>query len=193
MSLNEAQRRQLLELAKASIEHGLKTGKPLKINLADYLAEFQAHRASFVTLHLYHKLRGCMGVVEAIRSLAEDIAQNAFAAAFQDTRFPPLAAHELKDLEIHLSLLTPAEPMSFTSEQDLLGQLRPGLDGLILQEGHQRGTFLPSVWETLPTPKQFLSHLKQKAGLPPDYWSDSIRIYRYRTECISDLQRFYSV
>ena len=193
MSLNEAQRRQLLELAKASIEHGLKTGKPLKINLADYLAEFQAYRASFVTLHLNHKLRGCMGVVEAIRSLAEDIAQNAFAAAFQDTRFPPLAAHELKDLEIHLSLLTPAEPMSFTSEQDLLGQLRPGLDGLILQEGHQLGTFLPSVWETLTTPKLFLSHLKQKAGLPPDYWSDSIRIYRYRTECISDLQRFYSV
>lgn len=184
MSLNEAQRLHLLELAKASIQHGLQTGKPLKIKLADYPSELQAQRASFVTLHINHKLRGCMGVVEAIRPLAEDIAQNAYAAAFKDSRLPPLAAHELKDLEIDLSLLTPTEPMSFTSEQDLLSQLRPGLDGLVLQEGHCRGTFLPSVWDSLPKPKEFLNHLKQKAGLPPDYWSDTIRICRYGTEYI---------
>ena len=184
MSLAETQRQQLLDLAKASIQYGLQTGKPLKTKLSDYPSELQEQRASFVTLHINHKLRGCMGVVEAIRPLAEDIAENAYAAAFKDTRFPPLAVHELKDLEIHLSLLTPAEPMLFTSEQDLLGQLRPGLDGLVLQEGHRRGTFLPSVWETLQTPKQFLSHLKQKAGLPSDYWSDTIRIRRYRTEYI---------
>lgn len=184
MSLAETQRQQLLGLANASIQHGLQIGKPLKIKLADYPSELQKHRASFVTLHINHQLRGCMGVVEAIRPLAEDIAENAYAAAFKDTRFPPLETYELKDLEIHLSLLTPAEPMLFTSEQDLLGQLRPGLDGLVLQEGHRRGTFLPSVWETLQTPKLFLGHLKQKAGLPSDYWSDTIRIRRYRTEYI---------
>ena len=184
MSLNEAERRQLLELAKASIQHGLQTGKPLQIDISDYPAGLQNHRASFVTLHKNHELRGCIGKLEAIRPLAEDIAENAYAAAFKDSRFPPLEAHELKDLEIHLSILTPAEPISFVSEQDLLAQLQPGIDGLILQEGHRRGTFLPSVWETLPTPKQFLQHLKQKVGLPSDYWSDRLRMYRYRTEVI---------
>jgi uncharacterized protein len=185
MSLSEAQRQQLLELAKASIQHGLQTGKPLKIKLADYPAELQEYRATFVTLHVNRQLRGCIGVLEAVRPLAEDIAENAYSAAFKDSRFPPLEAHELKDLEIHLSILTPAEPMSFTTEQDLVSQLQPSVDGLILKEGHRRGTFLPSVWETLPRREQFLRHLKQKAGLPPDYWSDNIRIYRYHTESIS--------
>lgn len=186
MSLNKEHQQRLLELAKSSIQHGLQTGKPLKINLADYPAELLEPRATFVTLHKNRQLRGCIGVLEAIRLLAEDIAENAFSAAFKDSRFPPLEAQEFKDLEIHLSLLTSAEPIPFTSEQDLVAQLLPGIDGLILQEGHRRGTFLPSVWETLPKPRQFLSHLKQKAGLPPDYWSDRIRIFRYRTETISN-------
>jgi AmmeMemoRadiSam system protein A len=184
MSLNKGHQQQLPELAKASIRHGLQTGKPLKINLADYPAELTELRATFVTLHINHGLRGCVGVLEAIRPLAEDIAENAFAAAFKDSRFPPLATREFKDLEIHLSILTPAEPISFTSEQDLVAQLQPGMDGLVLQEGRRRGTFLPSVWEQLPEPEQFLWHLKQKAGLAPDYWSDNIRIYRYYTEII---------
>jgi len=185
MSLNEAQRQQLLELAKASVKCGLQTGKPLKIKLADYPRELQAHRATFVTLHLNHQLRGCTGVLYVIRPLVEDIVENAYSAAFKDSRFPPLAAHEFEDLEIHLSLLTSAEPMSFTSEQDLVSQLQPGVDGLVLKEGNMRGTFLPSVWETLPKPEQFLRHLKQKAGLPPDFWSDTILIYCYRSEYIS--------
>lgn len=184
MSLNKGQRQQLLALAKASIQNGLQTGKPLKIDLADYPTELQEHRATFVTLHTNHELRGCIGMLEAIRPLAEDIAENAFSAAFKDSRFPPLTAQEFKSLQIHLSILTPAEPMSFTSEQDLIDQLQPGIDGLVLQEGYRRGTFLPSVWESLPKPGQFLRHLKQKAGLPSDYWSDSIRISRYRTEVI---------
>ena len=123
-------------------------------------------------------------MLETTRPLAEDIAENAFLAAFRDPRFPPLADDELGELEIHLSILTPAEPVSFTSEKDLITRLQPGIDGLILEEGHRRGTFLPSVWEQLPEPEQFLRHLKQKAGLPPDHWSDSIRIFRYRTEMI---------
>ncbi len=127
-------------------------------------------------------MRGCIGTLEAFRPLAEDIAHNAYAAAFQDPRFPPVDASEVDGLDIHLSLLTPAEPMSFQSEQDLLVQLRPGVDGLILAEGGRRGTFLPSVWEQLPEPAQFLEHLKLKAGLPKTYWSDSIRVFRYETE-----------
>ncbi len=182
MSLNKNQQQQLLDLARLSIQHGLKNGKPLPIDLAKYPAELQELRATFVTLHSQHQLRGCIGVLEAIRPLAEDIAENAFSAAFRDSRFPPLKAGEVNGLDVHLSILTPAQPILFTSEQDLLNQLQPGIDGLILKEGYRRGTFLPSVWENLPTPGQFLRQLKQKAGLPPDYWSDSISVSRYHTE-----------
>jgi len=184
MSLNNANQQRLLDLAKNSIQHGLQTGRPIKINLNDYPAELTEPRATFVTLEINHQLRGCIGMLEAVRPLAEDIAENAYSAAFKDPRFPPLEAYELDKLEMHLSILTPAEQVFFSSEQDLLSQLQPGIDGLILEEGHRRGTFLPSVWESLPKPEQFLRHLKQKAGLPPDYWSDNIRIYRYHTEVI---------
>ncbi|MFZ2404503.1 MAG: AmmeMemoRadiSam system protein A [Methylobacter sp.] len=204
MSLNKANRQCLLNLAKKSIQHVLQTGRPIKINLDDYPAELKIPRATFVTLQINHQLRGCIGMLEAVRPLAEDIAENAFSAAFKDPRFPPLEASELDNLEIHLSILTPAEPVLFSSEQDLISQLQPGIDGLILEEpdiykrgqlppridgltlekGRRRGTFLPSVWEQLPEPEQFLQHLKLKAGLPPDYWSENIKIYRYHTEII---------
>jgi uncharacterized protein len=182
MSLNKAHQQLLLELARNSIQHGLQTGKPLKIDLSAYPEELKEKRATFVTLHIHHELRGCIGVLEAIRPLAEDVTENAYSAAFKDSRFPPLSVAECKDLQIHLSILTPAEPVSFKSEHDLIAQLLPGKDGLILQEGHRRGTFLPSVWESLPKPDQFLQHLKQKTGLSPDYWSDKIKVYRYHAE-----------
>jgi len=184
MSLNKEHQQRLLDLAKSSIQHGLQTGRPLKVNLAEYPDELTIPRATFVTLRKQGQLRGCIGMLEAIRPLAEDVAENAYSAAFKDSRFPALKANELSELEIHLSILTPAEPVLFTTEQDLVTQLQPGIDGLILQEGRRRGTFLPSVWEQLPNPEQFLRHLKQKAGLAPDYWSENIKIYRYRTEMI---------
>lgn len=183
-SLNKEQQQCLLTLAKNSIQHGLAKGKPLAVNLSDFPAELTVKRATFVTLQKHGQLRGCIGILAASRPLVVDIAENAFSAAFQDPRFPPLAARELDDLEIHLSILTPAEPIEFSSEQDLLSQLQPTIDGLILQEGNRRGTFLPSVWEQLPDPKQFLRHLKQKAGLPSDYWSETVKVYRYHAEII---------
>ncbi len=183
-SLNEEQQQQLLTLAKNAIQHGLTTGKPLKVNLADFPAELTVQRATFVTLQKHGQLRGCIGMLTAVRPLVEDIAENAFSAAFRDPRFPPLTASELNALEIHLSILTPSEPITFSSEQDLLNQIQPHIDGLILQDGSQRGTFLPSVWEQLPEPKQFLRHLKQKAGFSPDYWSETLKVYRYHTEII---------
>ncbi|MGR9013138.1 MAG: AmmeMemoRadiSam system protein A [Gammaproteobacteria bacterium] len=184
MSLNKENQQRLLDLAKSSIQHGLKTGGPIKIDLSDYPQELAEPRATFVTLEINNQLRGCIGMLEAVRPLAEDIAENAYSAAFKDPRFPPLEAHELDKLAVHLSILTPAEPVTFSSEQDLIAQLQPGIDGLILEEGRRRGTFLPSVWESLPEPEQFLRHLKQKAGLPLDYWSTNIRIYRYQAEII---------
>jgi AmmeMemoRadiSam system protein A len=186
MSLTKQQQQTLLTLAKRSIEYGLQTDQPLPVNLADFSPGLREKHATFVTLERHHKLRGCIGMLEAVRPLAVDIAENAFAAAFNDSRFPPLNAHELSELEIHLSILSTPAAMSFNAEQDLLAQLRPGIDGLILQEGYRRGTFLPSVWEQLPEPTQFLRHLKQKAGLSPDYWSDTVQVHRYRTETITE-------
>lgn len=174
----------LIEVAKQSIQHGLQTGKPLAINLDNCSPELTVQRATFVTLEKHGQLRGCIGMLNAVRPLIEDVAENAFSAAFKDPRFSPVSAAELNDLEIHISILTPAKPMRFNSEQDLIQQLVPYQDGLILQEGARRGTFLPSVWQQLPDPVQFLRHLKQKAGLPPEYWSDSIQIQRYYTDAI---------
>ena len=182
MSLTEAEKSELLALARASIQHGLETGAPLPITLNAYSTELTTKRASFVTLERKGQLRGCIGMLEASKPLVQDISENAFAAAFRDPRFPPLSANELSDLDIHISILTPAEAMQFASEADLIRQLQPHVDGLILQEGHRRGTFLPSVWEQLPEPEQFFRHLKQKAGLPSGYWSDSLKVYRYSTE-----------
>lgn len=182
--MNRQQKQILLDLAKRSILHGLKTGRPLKIDPAEFSPELLEPRATFVTLHKNGELRGCIGMLKAERPLAEDIAENAFAAAFRDYRFPPLTADEFEHLEIHLSLLTPPEPITFSSEEDLLVQLRPGVDGVIIEDGRRRGTFLPSVWELLPDAKDFLRHLKQKAGLPTDYWSETLRVYRYETEAI---------
>lgn len=185
MSLNDSQKATLLTLARASIQEGLKAGRPLQVDLSQYDAAITCKRASFVTLERGGQLRGCIGMLEAVRPLAEDIAENAFAAAFRDPRFPALSEPEYADLDLHISVLSPAEALDFDSEQDLIAQLQPGIDGLILQEGYRRGTFLPSVWEQLPDPVQFLRHLKQKAGLPADYWSDTLKIFRYRTEMFS--------
>ncbi len=184
MSFTKPQQRQLLQIARDSIRYGLDYQQPLPVDLNRLADELKEKRASFVTLQMDGQLRGCIGMLEAVRPLAVDISENAFAAAFKDPRFPPVTEKEYERLELHLSILSPAREIRFTSEQDLIDQLQPGKDGLILQEGLQRGTFLPSVWESLPSPEQFLQHLKQKAGLPANYWSDSLRVYRYTTESI---------
>lgn len=145
-------------------------------------AELMEKRATFVTLTIGGHLRGCIGMLEACRPLAEDVAANARAAAFEDPRFEPLTKKEFEKLEIHISVLSPPGELTFLSEEDVLSQIRPGIDGLILQEGFRRGTFLPSVWEELPSKELFWAHLKRKAGLPADYWSDTLRVFRYTTE-----------
>jgi len=184
--LDPSQRRALLALARRSIECGLDQGCPLVVVLSDYATDLRARRAVFVTLETDRTLRGCIGHLEAIQPLVLDVAENAFAAAFRDPRFQPLTCPELSQLSIEISVLTPSQPLSFTSEEDLLQMIGPGRDGLVLEEGTARGTFLPTVWESLPEPRVFLRHLKQKAGLPPDHWSDRIQVRRYRTESFSE-------
>ncbi len=186
MSLTKEQRQQLIRLAKDSIAHGLENGRPLKPDTKDYDESLQQTRATFVTLEINHQLRGCIGMLEAMRPLLMDVAENAFSAAFRDPRFPPVSKDEYPKLEYHISILTPSEPVNFKSEADLIQQMRPGIDGLILEEGRMRGTFLPSVWESLPKPEDFLQHLKRKAGLPSNYWSDTLKVSRYECEIIAE-------
>jgi AmmeMemoRadiSam system protein A len=135
--------------------------------------------ATFVTLTEYGNLRGCIGSLEAWRTLAQDVHENALAAAFRDPRFKPLSAEELPITCLEVSLLTPAEPINFTSEADALAQLRPDIDGVIFTAGGRRSTFLPQVWEQLPAPVVFMAHLKQKAGLRANYWGPDVRLERY--------------
>ncbi len=175
-------RTQLLQLARQSIKNGLQQGKSLSIQKEDYDQELCELRSSFVTLHLNGRLRGCIGNLQAHRELIKDVVENAFLAAFKDPRFEPLKEAEFDKLAVEISVLTPVSEMSFKSEQDLIDQLTPGKDGLILKDGRHRGTFLPSVWEQLPDPQTFLRHLKRKAGLAEDYWSDKILVCRYHTE-----------
>lgn len=184
-SLPPEDQQALLDIARNSLISGIQYRRPASANLDSLSPALRAPRATFVTLEKHGSLRGCIGSLHAVRPLAQDVAHNAFAAGFQDPRFPPLSAAELPALDIHISILSPLEPMQFESEKDFLRQLRPGIDGILLAEGPHQGTFLPSVWEQLPDPEQFLAHLKLKAGLPPTYWSDTIRAWRYTTEVVS--------
>jgi hypothetical protein len=142
-------------------------------------AWLQEPGASFVTLTQQDALRGCIGSLAAHRPLLEDVRANAVAAALRDPRFPPLRAQELPRIRIEVSLLSEAADMEFESESQAISLLRPGTDGVVLQFGHARGTFLPQVWEALPRPEDFLAQLKRKAGLPADFWHEDIRLSRY--------------
>lgn len=180
--LSPQHQKQLLEITKASIAHGLEHARPVNIDINDYPAELTPTRASFVTLKINDQLRGCIGSLTAHAPLVIDVADNAYSAAFKDPRFPALSKTEFDALQYHISILAEPEPMKVNNEQGLLSQLRPGVDGLVLHEGARRSTFLPSVWESLTDPSSFVNHLKQKAGLPTDYWSDTIHFERYTVE-----------
>ena len=135
----------------------------------------------FVTLTINGTLRGCIGSLKATRPLGQDLRQNARAAAFSDPRFPPVVFEELESLRFEVSLLSDLIPMEVGGEEETLCQLHPGM-GLVLETGYHRGTFLPQVWEQLPSPREFLKQLKLKAGLPGDYWDASLRLLSYSVE-----------
>jgi uncharacterized protein len=173
----------LLGIAEDSIRHGLAHGDPLHLTLADYPAEVLDKHATFVTLDRAGAVRGCVGKLEHLHPLVQEVAANAFAAAFLDGRFEPLAVGELEGLTITVSLLSPPDPLPFRSEADLLDQLVPGRDGLIIKAGGSRALFLPAVWESLPDPARFLDQLKRKAGLPALGLPRSLKAARFRVEC----------
>ena len=180
-SKNKVTGASVLRVARGSIDYGLVHRKPLPVDCDDLPAALTEARATFTTLHVAGKLRGCCGTLEATRPLAKDVSHSAFQAAFRDPRFDPVIEDELDAISLEVSVLSPPEPMTIANEAELLEQLEPGVDGLIIVEGWRRATFLPQVWESLPEPQQFLAQLKLKCGLPRNYWSERLEFSRYHT------------
>jgi MEMO1 family protein len=176
-------RQHLINTAIDALGMAAKTGTMPQFNIPTALKpHFAAMRASFVTIKLDGKLRGCIGSLIPHRSLILDVATNAVKAGFQDPRFKPMTADELARAKIEISILSNPAPMSFKSEADLIAQLRPDVDGLIMRDGQNSGLFLPSVWESLPKAQEFLTGLKRKASLPETHWSNTLTIQRFTAE-----------
>jgi AmmeMemoRadiSam system protein A len=144
--------------------------------------------ATFVTLKQAGELRGCIGSLEPRRPLGVDVRENAIAAAFSDPRFPALTAREFETTSIEVSLLTTDERVDARSEAELIAKLRPGVDGVIVQHGANRATFLPQVWATIADPRAFLGALRRKAGLPEDFWSPQLNVSRYTVTKWAELE-----
>lgn len=168
----------LLEIARTSLREAL-TGSARRDAGGDVPPWLLENAATFVTLRKLGDLRGCVGSVKAVRPLIVDVRENAVAAAMRDPRFPPLDPEELEEVDLEVTLLSPLQPLTFSTESEALAQLEPGIDGVLLQWHGYRATYLPQVWEALSEPGTFLASLKQKAGLAADFWHPEVEILRY--------------
>jgi AmmeMemoRadiSam system protein A len=181
--LSAGERTLLVGVGRASIEHGLRTGAPLPVDGTGVSPGLRTPTATFVTIRRSDgELRGCIGELEAQRPLVQSVAWNAWSAAFRDPRFDAVGWDELEDLVLHISLLGPLEPLPAGSEDELLRALAPGRDGLLIDDGLHRATFLPAVWASLADPERFLGELKRKAGLPASAWPLGLEAWRYSVE-----------
>jgi AmmeMemoRadiSam system protein A len=182
-NLTQAEQVLLLNIARQAIENAVQ-GQPLpELNRDALPPPLMALGASFVTLTIEGRLRGCIGTLDAYQPLAQDVQEHAVAAALQDFRFPPVKLAELSLIRIEVSALTPRTPLTYSGPQDLLAKLRPGVDGVILQDGLRKATFLPQVWEQLPDPVEFLTHLCMKMGAPGDRWQKkSLDVFIYQVQ-----------
>jgi AmmeMemoRadiSam system protein A len=165
----------VLALARSAIAEKLGLGTLDEVSHA----RLEERSATFVTLKQAGSLRGCVGSLQAVRALRDDVCANAIAAAFRDPRFAPLEPSELARTSLEVSLLSAEERIEAASESELLAQLCPGTDGLILEFGRHRATLLPQVWQHVSDPREFLAALKRKAGLPEDFWSEGMLVSRY--------------
>jgi AmmeMemoRadiSam system protein A len=172
-----------MDIARQAITRVVEGLDVLPVVLAKLDDELQQPGASFVTITIDGALRGCIGTIEPYRPLAQDVQENALGAAFRDPRFPPLRTQELGSIEIELSILTLPQPLAYAGGDDLLSQLRPNIDGVIIEREWRRATFLPQVWDKLPTPADFMSNLCAKAGLPPDdYKTPGLKVSTYQVD-----------
>jgi AmmeMemoRadiSam system protein A len=186
IELSASEQSLLLEIARDSIHAGLRGEGSAATDGHALSPALHAERAVFVTLTRHASLRGCIGTIHPSGPLAAAVAESAYCAAFRDPRFPKLDVKEVGETRIEISVLSPLERVPVNSREELLAKLHPGADGLLLEDGRYRSTFLPKVWEQLPEPEDFLAHLMAKAGLAVDHWSPSLRVHRYRTLTFGD-------
>ena len=176
----------MLDIARRSIDAGLDGARMPSLDAEGRQGALATQRGSFVTLTRNGELRGCMGVIESPRPLAQNTADCAFSAAFRDRRFNPLTSAEAGQIRIEVSVLSEMEPFVVRDREDLLQQLQPGVDGLLMEDGRYRSIFLPQVWKKVGSAQEFLDHLLSKAGLPGDYWSGTIRFSRFYITLFSE-------
>lgn len=179
-------REMLLKAARQTLESFARRGKPPKLDETSFPQALRGHGASFVTLQQDGHLCGCIGSLTAHQPLVRDVTENTVKASSADPRFAPVTAEEVPSLRLKIAVLSPSAPMTFSGEADLLSQLTPHRDGLILRDGAKRGVFLPMVWDSLPDPADFLSALKVKAGLPKDHWGDTMELHRFCAESFAE-------
>ncbi len=181
LTLDEKQT--LLRLARQALELGVRGEKLPPLDWDSLSPTLRADGASFVTLTELGELRGCIGALEAYQPLVEDVREHAIAAALNDYRFRPVQVAELNRISLEVSRLTAPVPLEYSSPDDLIAKLRPGMDGVILREGGRRATFLPQVWEKLPNAEDFLSNLCNKMGAAPDLWRRKhLEVLTYQVE-----------
>ncbi len=181
IDLSQAQRQQLLRSARRSIELGIDTAAPLQLDIDELEPVLREPAAVFVTLTQAGNLRGCIGSLQAHDALVQAVANAAFNAALRDPRFARVGAAELDKIKIEISVLSKLQSWQPDSRESLLQGLRPGIDGLLIEDRGQRATFLPQVWEKIPSAEEFVRQLMLKAGLPARHWSSSIQLHRYQT------------
>jgi AmmeMemoRadiSam system protein A len=187
--LSDHDRKVLLQLAREALKYGVQ-GKPLPpLDLEELSGQLTQTGATFVTLTIDSELRGCIGSLEARRPLAEDVQVHAVAAALEDYRFPPVSEHEVGIITIEISRLTSPQRIQSQNAEDLISQIRPGIDGVILMKGRQRATFLPQVWRKVPEVEQFLDMLCRKMGSPSDCWREKdVQVFTYQVEKFQELE-----
>ena len=181
--LSEFDRKKLLEIARESITRAVRNEQLIRIKLQEHSQLLRDPGASFVTLTIREKLRGCIGTLEANQPLILDVQEHAAAAAMEDYRFPVVREEELQLINIEISRLTPVHLVDYSTPDNLVSKIRVNVDGVLIKASGRRATFLPQVWEKVPDPEQFLSQLCVKMGAPPDLWRGTrVQIYTYQVE-----------
>jgi AmmeMemoRadiSam system protein A len=180
--LSPADRSILLDIADRSIREGLAGRRALRVDASALPAPLAEPGAAFVTVRVGDQLNGCIGSIEPVAPLGLAVARHAWDAAFSDPRLPRLRGDEYEHTTIEVSVLSPLEPIGAASEEQLLAEIRPGEDGLVIAAQGRRGLFLPVVWESLPDARDFLRHLQAKAGLPVGWWPPDMTAHRFSVD-----------
>lgn len=174
----------LLDIAESELRAALGVGDRLVLDLDRLPPALTAPGGAFVTLHVGGQLNGCIGSIESADPIALTVARLALQSAFDDPRLPALRRRDLPQLDIEISLLSPPHPIPASTRSELLANLRPGVDGLIIAAGRWRAVFLPAVWRQLPDPDQFLDQLLRKAGLPTFGWPERMQAEVFTATCL---------